>query len=177
MKRLSYATFLLMLLFNGLTACRQPEGTELPFETIDRSQIPGTEIWQSEMEEPGLLILTSAEDVAQKGHFFTQDARLQLQNLDFDVYFAIGVFQGRLPSVPAGQPYAIEVRKITVRDGTVTIYTHVPKPARGENVWLPVFAAPYHLVRVQRKEDIQGEIRFVLNIDGKTIIRQAHDFP
>jgi hypothetical protein len=64
-----------------------------------------------------------------------------------------------------------------MRDDTITIYAHVPKPARGEDVWLPAVAAPYHLVRVQRKEDIQGEIRFVLNVDGKTVASTQHDIP
>jgi hypothetical protein len=63
-----FLCLLLVTILAGLAACSKPQATELPFETIDRYQGPGHEIGQSEMDEPGLLIFTSAEDVAQKGH-------------------------------------------------------------------------------------------------------------
>ncbi len=155
-----------------LAACQSQEA-DLPFETIERSEW-GEGKEQYSIPDPKLVIIAKAEEINAIGNTVSLDAQAQLRNLDFDQYFAAAVFQGWQPQLPP-PPSGVEVQRISREGSIMTIYAHFHEPA-GE-VWRPVEVSPYHLVKVQKGEDMQGKLEFVLNIDGTDVVRQAHLIP
>ena len=67
---------LLFLTILGLSACR-PKEVELPFENIELYQYS----LKYERKEPGLMIITSAEEANEAGGWVTVDALEQLQEM------------------------------------------------------------------------------------------------
>ena len=156
-----------------LGGCRGKKEVVLPFETIERADTPGTGE-EYEGEEPKLAIIAEAGKINALEDTVSSDALAQLRDMDFDQYFAVAVFQGWQPQLPP-PPSGVEIQRISKKRSTITIYAHFHEPA-GE-VWRPVEISPYHLVRVQRGKEMQGEIKFVLNVDGTVVSQQDHHLP
>jgi hypothetical protein len=171
-KQMRFLCLAFLMVLVETTAC-QPEETELPFETIERRPYGSTgKLWRA--QKPGLVIVATPDDLAQVNDFFTFDAQTQLQNLDFERHFVVVVFQGFQGSLPA-DPFGIEVQKIIEGD-TVEIYAHIYEHV-GEVVRRPVQNSPYHLVQVQREKGVQGDMGFVLIVDGTVVSRQSRRLP
>jgi hypothetical protein len=149
--------------------CR-PEQVDLSFHTLERREMSGTgEIWQH--DEPGLLIVATLNDVPQLSDLVTREAEAKLQNLDLDQHFAVAVFQGMSFIVVPG----IVIQRISQSGDTITIYAHILELVA--EAQRPLVVSPYHLVAVQRGDELQGDIEFVLNVDGKVVSRKARVFP
>ena len=169
----SVQSLCMMLLLLYLAAC-QPQEIALPFETIERADFPhGGEDYED--KEPRLIIITDATELDALGGTVSLDAQAQLQDLDFDRYFVIAVFQGWRPEWPTPQS-GVEVQRISRRESTITIHAQFHEPVEGY-VRKPVEISPYHLVKVPKGEDMQGEFEFVLNVDGTVVSRQTHSLP
>jgi len=157
-----------------LGGCQKEKEVDLPFETIERADLAGTGEYY-EGEEPKLFVITEAAEIDALGNTISFDAQAQLRNLDFDRYFAVAVFQGGQPDLPP-PPSGIEVQGISKQGITITTYIHIYEPA--EEVELrAVVASPYHLVKIRKGEDMQGEFQFILDVDGATVSQQTHRLP
>src|SRR3989304_1614463 len=112
-------TLLLLLagisLLIGLVGCKSQE-QELLFDTIERDDVPYT----YREREPKLVIIPGVGAVDSFGDLFSAEAKAQLRGLDFGEYFAVGVFQG----VKGTDHYGVEIQRVTLKEGSVTIYAH-----------------------------------------------------
>ena len=173
-KRTRFLSVTILMILIGTTACR-PDKVELPFETIDRSPAgPTSGLWSA--DEPGLMIISAPGDLPGTDKDFTQDAHTQLQNLDFEQHFAVFVFQGRYPELPP-PPFGIEVQRIVREGDAITIYTDTHEPVDDEVVRRAVQILPYHLVKILRVTEVQGEKEFTLVMDGTVVHRQTYVLP
>jgi hypothetical protein len=149
-----------------LTAC-QPRESELPFETIERRDWPGSgREW--EVREAGMMIMATSEDLAQTDNLFTEDAQAQLRELDFDAYFAVAVFLGWQGSGHEG----IDIERVVRRGDEVSVYVKVGGP-RGTDEE----TSPYHLVKVRKEGNWDQTIHFTLYMDGTEAVSPSHFIP
>jgi hypothetical protein len=154
------------------TATRQE--IEVPFETIERMDSSGTGQLYEE-REPKLVILTEAGEYEALGNTVSVEAQMQLLDIDYSDYLVIAVFQGWRPSMPTPQS-GVEVHTISLKENTLTIHAHYYEPVEGYEA-RDVETSPYHLVKLRRREDVQGEVEFVLKVDGAVVSRQTRHLP
>lgn len=140
------------------------QGVELPFETVERADLPGTG-GEYQGITPSLLIITRSEDVSSLGDTISLSAQDELHKLEFDQYFAIAVFQGKKGS----NMYGVDIQRVIRDENRITVYTHFTErdPQREAG---PVVTSPYHIVKVSR-EGLQGNFDFFLNGDGEVILK------
>jgi hypothetical protein len=168
----SASWLLLLALLSGLSACQpQPQEVALPFETIEQKEWAGTG-QAYEPREPGLMIIAQIEDVAKLDNWITENARTQLQTLDYDAYFALAVFQGWKPSTG----YNVQIESATRQDNTVTIHAGFREPGPDEAKGA-LITSPYHLVRVRRIGDWNQNIAFKLVVDSVVVTSLSHHVP
>ena len=157
---------LLAVLAVVLVSCK-PKEIELPFETIERRETAGTgKIGQE--KEPGLMIIATPEDLAQTDKLFTKNAQAQLNELDFDAYFAIAAFLGW----QSGGHEGIDIERVIHRRDKVLVYARVGNPTPDTGV-----TSPYHLVTVQMEGNWNRKIRFTLHLDGTAATSLTHFIP
>lgn len=166
----------------GLAGCGGPEPTstaailktDLPFETIERADSSGTGQYY-EGKDPKLVVLTEAGEYEALGNTVSVEAQMQLRDINYGEYLVVAVFQGWRPSVPTPQS-GVEIHTISIEENTITIQAHFFEPVEGYEQ-LDTESSPYHLVKVRRREDMQGETEFILNVDGTMVSRQIHHLP
>lgn len=156
-----------MLILWGCT--KEPE-ISLPFETIEKIDDPGTGINYQNMD-PKLDILISGDDIAEVLEFVSFDSQVVLQELDYDQYIVVAVFQGRKGELG----YGVEIQKVTRQGNRIVVHVHFTEHDPN-SVSLLMESSPYHLVKLSR-DGLQGDFQFVLNVDGKVKIRQDMSIP
>lgn len=166
-RRLSWqilaCSLICLVLLVSLTACG-PQETNLPFETIEKTDFS---VGYNE-KDPRLVIIAEAGEVGALENMVTATAQAQVRNLDFDQYLTIAVFQGRKGT----NGYDAEIQRVARRENSITVYAHFternPKLTAAD-----ILTSPYHLVKVQ-KGGIQGEVLFILSVDGKIVGQRTH---
>lgn len=157
-----------------LSGCQEEKEVDLSFETIERSERgEGKELYS--IPEPKLVVVAAPGEISALADNVSPDALVHLQNLDFDQYFAIAVFQGWRSELPTPQS-GVEVQRIGRKESTITLYAQFYEPIEGYER-KPIVISPYHLVKVQRGKEVQGEVEFILNVDGTAVSRQTHRLP
>ena len=145
------------------------ESPSLPFETIERAKFANTGQYY-EGQDPKLVVISEEQESHSLGDVISTEAQAQLQSLDFDQYFAAVAFKGIVGCVYPG----IMIQRIGVEGNVITFYAHVLEPIGG--VCKTMITSPYHVVKVRRQE-MQGEIEFILNVDGTMVSRETHSLP
>lgn len=161
-----------LVMMMGVTAC-QPHETELAFETIENADFSGTGEYYED-KAPRLVVISKVAELDTLGNTVSSEAQAQLQVLNFDQYFAVGVFQGWRPSLPS--PSGVEIQRISQQGRTITISARFYEPAEG-TVQRDMVTSPYQLIKIWKGEDIQGELEFILNVDGTVVSQQTHILP
>ncbi len=146
-----------------------PEMT-IPFKTIENFECGCRGDDYHELE-PKLIIITDLDDVDKLGGSVTENAENLLRKLDFSQSFALVVFQGGKGS----GSYKVDILKIVQEGDQLIIFAHFTEPQPGYVVTMGE-TSPYHLIEIQ-KNGLQGEISFLLNVDGKVIIQQPKFIP
>ncbi|MGH2521057.1 MAG: protease complex subunit PrcB family protein [Anaerolineales bacterium] len=155
----------------ALGGCRaETQEVELPFETIERNPTsPNT--GQQYEGAAQLVVVASPADANALGQTVSLGALAGLRNLDFERQFALAAFQGAQPT----DGYGAEIDRVTQFGDVITVYAHFTQ--RDPYVYAdPAPTSPYHLVKLSR-EDLKGELTFVLNADGTVISEQTHVMP
>jgi len=168
--RRALVPLLLVVVVISLPGCGRTKGMEMPFETIDRGMGAGRRE-RYESKEPGLVIIASLQDFA----LFEDDVpRLaqKLKDIDYSQFYVVAVFQGRKPT----GAYEVEIQGIRWQDDVVTIYSRFATPEPGQERTL-VETSPYHLVKIRKGKNMRGEFEFVLDVDGKEVVRKTHFIP
>lgn len=166
-----YMLFLCVLVtLAGLSAC-QPKEINLPFETIEQRDASGTgQIYKD--KQPGLIVITTLEKVANLDALVTSEAQARLQSLNYDAYFVIAVFQGWKPT----DGYGIQIERITHLGDKVTVFIRLqePPPDRKKN---DIVTSPYHLVQVQKVGTWARDVTFNAILNGTVIASVSHTIP
>jgi hypothetical protein len=165
---------IILVALAGVTGCKDREpAIEIPFETIENADLAGTGGYYEE-EKPKLVIITETEQIDDKlGDTVSSKSQVQLRDMDFDRYFVIGVFQGRRPYLYTVS--GVEIQRIEKGGNAITIFVHFYEPV--EDQARGMVTSPYHLLRIQKGESLQGEFKFILKADGKSVARQTHFIP
>lgn len=156
----------------GVSACKpRPNEISLPFEIIEQKDWPGTNQFY-ELREPGLIIISSLEDMKNLNGMITEEAKAKLQVLDYSNYFALLVLQGLKPTTG----YKANVNRITRLGDTVNIYADFLGPKPDEEK-APEETSPYHLVQVQKSGIWGQEVMFNLIVNETTVVSLSHFIP
>lgn len=170
MKYKTISMLCLLFALAGLNAC-QPQETDLSFETIEQRDASGTrQIYQD--KQPGLIVITTLEEVANLDALVTPETQARLQSLNYDADFVLAVFQGWKPT----DGYDIQVERITHLRDKVTVFVRLqePPPDRKKN---DIVTSPYHLVQVQKVGTWDGDATFNVVVNGTVIASVSHNIP
>jgi hypothetical protein len=135
----------------GMTACGAGE-TELPFETIERSDYGDYSI-----REPRVVLVTNRQEIDQLKGLISQAALDQLAELDFQQYFAIAVFRG----TQATSGYDVIVERVARRGDKIVIRAQFWEPSPHWEI-LNEVTSPYHLIKMRRDDGVSQETELVL---------------
>jgi hypothetical protein len=147
-------------------ACR-PRNERLHFETIERKPYSGAGI-QWEAREPGLMILTSWDELGPRDKLFTAQGQASLHDMDWQTSFALAAFLGEQGSDHEG----IWIDRIDRRGGDVLVIAHAGRLLAASEV-----TSPYHLVEVEKEGKWGQEIRFTLYLGGQPVASESHFIP
>jgi hypothetical protein len=78
------------------TGTPTPQGTILSFETVEQEDYSGTGIMY-ESKDPGIIIVSSIEDINNLAGLVSENSIKQFQTLDYQSYFIVATFHGRKP--------------------------------------------------------------------------------
>jgi hypothetical protein len=166
---------IILVALAGATGCKDKEpAIEILFETMERKDLSGTGEYYED-KEPKLVVITGPEQADILGNTISPEAQAQLRNLDFDQHVAIVAFQGWRPVIPTPRS-GVEIQRIEKRGNTITVFAQLYEPVE-DLVKISLVISPYHLVKIQKGGDIQGEFKFILKADGKSVARQTHFIP
>jgi len=154
---------LLFLTIVGLSACR-PKEVELPFETIELYQYSP----KYEQKEPGLMIITSAEEANEVDGWVTVDALKQLQEMDYETHFAVIAFLGWQPTGHEG----IRIERVLRSDNRVFVFIQIGRQLGSDEV-----SSPYHLIGVVKTGHWDTIITFNLVASGTTVATKSQRVP
>jgi hypothetical protein len=141
-----------------------PEGSlDLPFDTIARSE-RGDGNNRYRTVGPRLFVVSSAAELAALDGAVAPRTWAQLQQVDWQRYLVMAVFEGKQGSITRPKS-GIEIRRISLRGETVVVYATIHKGAPG-TVKLMMETAPYHIVQVRRGPWAQGQVEYLLDVDG-----------
>ncbi len=156
LRKRSHRVTLAALRWAGLVALMlliscQPQEVSLSFEIIERSDSAGTGEYYED-KDPRLVIIVKVAELDTLGNTVSSGAQAQLQALDFDRYFAVGVFQGWRPNLPS--PSGVEVQSISQRGRTITIYARFYEPVEG-TVQRDMVTSPYQLIKMWKGIEVK----------------------
>jgi hypothetical protein len=146
-----------------LISCQRGEAATLAFETIERAQWAE---WSS--REPGLVIVTTPEELIELDGLVTEATQTQLREVDFQTHFVVAVFMGRYHSGHEG----ITVEQVVYQGHTVTLHVHVGRPG-GQTI----VTSPYHIIQVAKEGEWNQEIDFAVRFDDRRVVRRSHFIP
>ena len=151
LKKYRYSLWLtIVVILVGMIACG-PRETELPFETIERSDYGDYSI-----REPRVVLVTNRQEIDQLKGLISQASLDQLAELDFQQYFAIAVFRG----TQATSGYDTIIGRIARRGDKIVVYVQFWEPSPYYGVRNEA-TSPYHLIRVRRNDGVSQETELV----------------
>lgn len=159
MQRLYFALTNIFVVINLflLNACNsRPQGISLPFETIEQQESPGTGE-PYETTEPGIRMVTSAEEIDALNGWISVEAQAQLQNVNYEQYVVLAVFQGLKPTTR----YSVEIKRITRLGDTVNVHVQFQEPKPNEMSG-DAITSPYHVVQMQKVGEWGQDITYQL---------------
>lgn len=165
--------FALLLIITAtiLFTSRKEKGeAELPFETIEMAEIPGTG-YEYQGREPTLVIVAEIGDISKLGSSVSTKSQSSLESLNFSDYFAVAAFQGLKDTTM----YGVEIQRILRKGNAITIYVHFTErdPSVGAGA---IITSPYHIVKIPR-QGLNGKMEFILYADSKEVTRQTYIMP
>lgn len=158
----------MLALLIGVTGCQSE--TLLQFETIEQRDASGTGK-EFEGRTPKIFVIANSKATSQLTGLITSEAQAKLQNLNYDDYVVVAVFQGWKGSTG----YSVQIEKIAWMTNTVRVYAklHEPRPDEAKGAMI---TSPYHLAQVRKIEDWQRTMLFYLIIDGVEVQNEVGVF-
>ena len=140
--------------------------TALIFETIEQENGAGSKY---NTVEPGIMVISSKEDITSLPSG-SDEAIHKLQELDYENFFALIVFQGRKDS----GGYDVQIERVAPVETTINVYAQFNEPKPNEVITL-VATSPFHLVKIQKTGEWGQEFLFQV-IVGDTIVATLNHF-
>jgi hypothetical protein len=153
------------------TCNTQPREVNVPFETMEKRESPGTGTLY-EAETPAIVVVARADDVSTLVGWVSADAKTRLETIDYDEQFALAVFQGS--KITGG--YNVEVDRIARLGHTVNVYAQFHEP-RPDDQRTDVITSPYHLVLVERVDLRSQGVTFNLIVNKAVIQSSEYTMP
>ncbi len=150
---------------------RQPPviNGDLAFETLERDRAPDAPTRFFPRTTPGLVVLTSSQDIGSASAWLNDSAVRALRALDWDEHLAVVVFLGRQTHSVGG----FEIVQIARQDGEVSIYANTGPI--GEEV---IPTSPYHVVAVRKVGQWARTLSFRFYLDqGAQVARVERVVP
>jgi hypothetical protein len=175
---LPWAAIVISIAFGAalmMTSCK-PQGTnltfatetDLTFETIEQRELGGS----YEARQPGLIVISSFQDLANLDGLVTDEAMAKLQELDYAAYFALVVFQGWKPTTE----YSVQIDRVARTGKTINVYAQFHEP-RPDELKGDLVTSPYHLVQVQKIGEWDQEFSFQVIVNETTVASLSHFIP
>ncbi len=149
-----------------------PEGaTELYFETLYESYTGGN----PSIRNPAVTVVAGGDEISLLdtllGPSLLNRLRPSLEGLDYGTYFVLVALRGH-----TGCGVPIEIKQIIRQGDTVHIYAYFPDFPRGQPC-PPEATYPYHLVKVRKDGNWDGEFIFVLYDNDRPVAETKHFIP
>ncbi len=148
----------------------QVSEVDLPFETIERSERGGGSN-AGTILQPALVIIGDPAEIETLDETVRPEALARLAQVDLTRYFVVVAYRGLYPELLTPKS-GIEIQRIRREGARVTVealfYQPIPRRER-----LQVETYPYHIVQVPR-EGLQGELTFLLEMDGKVLVQEVY---
>ncbi|HLF27781.1 MAG TPA: protease complex subunit PrcB family protein [Anaerolineae bacterium] len=172
--RCAFGLLLLLLSAGALAGCT-PQPVELPFESVIQGSDP-SRVRGSAGEERGLLIIGTAEEIADPGLGVQFDSEIaeQLRAFDYERRVVIIVFRGQIGG--SYSQFRIDILGVTRTGDQVVVKTHFGQPGPNEATF-PLATYPYHIIAVTKEGEWAREMRFVLEVDGQAVKERTHFVP
>lgn len=156
---------LALLLIAMLAGCGPVPPQELVFSLLESGQ---SAQWSS--DDPGLLVIAQAEEIAAVAPYLSADAASTLQSLDYGREFGLLILRGRDARIPAQDP----IRRIVWWGNVVTVQMQL-----GEESPEAPTGSPYTLVRVEKGPHWEGAhtLRLVTPGTAQNIITLQQTIP
>ena len=155
-----------------------PSGIVLPFEIIQKSDIPGGEPGLSPQNFPvyysgetTVFVLMKQEDIKEVERYISTSTKEKLYSLDFNQIFVVVIFQGDKPTTGFG----VEVHEIRNKNHQIDIFATLTEPPSDVPVGQAI-TSPFEVITLQ-KDDLQGKYIFSLISSGKNILQKEEVFP
>jgi hypothetical protein len=146
-----------------LVACGQP-AVDLPFQSIEQRPASGTGV-RYEDHQPGVIVISAADEVDKLEGLITPESLAQLQALDYQKHLAMAVFQGWKPT----DGFDIQVERITRAGDQVSIIAQA-KERQPDLKRNDVVTSPYHLVVVDKLSEWNKPVTFKLTVNTSTAL-------
>jgi hypothetical protein len=127
------------------------EETDLPFEIIARGDYAGLPI-----STPGMVVITSQDQIGQFEAKADQEVIDQLETIDYDRFFVIGVFSGLQPSTRRG----VLIERVFQHRAQIIVQAQFLVP--GPYPAIQVATSPYQLIKVQKPAGAASGSDFLL---------------
>jgi hypothetical protein len=168
MNKYRYFLWLTIVVILMMIAACGPRETELPFEMIEQADW-GNAGSAYEAKEPALVVVAQPVEADRLDDWITLHAQTYLQNLDYETYFAIVVFQGWKPT----SGYNVQIDRIARRGNIINVYVQFREP-KPEEAKASEATSPYHLVRVRKVGAWDQDITFNLIVDEVVVTSLSH---
>lgn len=157
----------------ALAGCVIGEGrTELSFSEVVRVENNFDGTTRASSRSPSLAVASRSEEVSQFANLVDQSQFGDLTKVDFTEQFLVLARLGNQPTAH----YSITIDRISRSGSTLYIHAIVSKP-KPDILAETLETSPYHLVRVDRTGDWNGDFEFALEIDGETVATLSHFVP
>ncbi len=149
-----------------------PEGAaELSFETLSESHTGGS----PSIRNPAVTVVAGRDEISLLDPLLgslMNRLRRSLEGLDYSAYFVLVALRGYVGCI--GVP--IEIKQIVRQGDIVHVYAYFPDFPR-DLPCRPEASYPYHLVKVRKDGNWDGEFIFVLYDNDRPVAETKHFIP
>ena len=125
------------------TVAKYIPGEWLSFQVLEQADAGYSPLYEG--KELALALIGADENTGTIENLISATALARLDNLDFDEYPAVIVFQGLKPTGGFG----IEVREVSYEENKIFLYVDIIEPQPDQQT-PDVLTSPYHLIMVRR---------------------------
>ena len=144
------------------------QGEPVPWEPVVDDPESGL-FSHYEEEEPWLDVIIDQEAVSSLSNTLSSRHLELVANVDFATHFLVVIYQGRKGMTG----YSVEAISVKHQGDTILICAQMHEPSFGG----AAITAPFYILQVEKTEELQGDLTFVLIADGEEVFRQEAFVP
>ncbi len=163
---MSVPRIIVVTLVAGLTAVASAIGApsgEITFRTIAHASASG-----AKPKRPTVIVAVDANATPSTAALLKEADAQRVKQVDLRIHALVAVFAGAKPS----SGYAITVRRLVLRAGTLRVVVAQHAPAPGSYT-LPALTRPYHVVEIARTPARAVEHWVLVTSRGRVLARSS----